>query len=366
MTIDRASSEVRGPHPCWRGSARLCGCLLLLVAGCSEFDRHVNLPWSGEDDETAVPKSVTAMWTDTVMYKPGNPGTRGLGGRFHFFGDDSQTPVRVDGTLTVYAFSAENVSKGTMPEKKFVFLPEQIAQHCSESSLGPSYSFWLPWDAVGGPQRQLSLMARFETVTGNVVLSTPAKVVLPGAELAGPSLHAAGAAGAPPPTSPGSPRFEARTVSMEQALMPVVSPRDDESKMSSYAINVPPQFLRRLQGKGTETTPSSLPSNSATVETLKARAEALSNQDSGPAAATASSSPEVRSQSSPENASPPPTPEPSTRSAPSKFPTPAAATTRPFLGRAPRPPLRTAWPSRLPPTPRSQPADSESRSPAAD
>ena len=273
MMANRVSSELQGPHPPWRCLVRLCVFTLLLVAGCSEFDRHVNLPWSGEDDEPTVPKSVTAMWTDTVMYKPGSPGTRGFGGRFHFFGDDTKTPVRVDGTLTVYVFSAENESKSTMPEKKFVFMPEQIAQHCSESSLGPSYSFWLPWDAVGGPQRQLSLIARFEAGTGHAVLSTPAKVVLPGAELAGPPPPAAGVAAVPPQTPPGPPRFEARTVSMEQALMPVVSPPADESKMSSYVINVPPQFLRRMRGQGTETTPSSLPANTAAGDTLKAQAE---------------------------------------------------------------------------------------------
>ena len=336
------------------------------MAGCSEFDRHANLPWSGEDDEPAVPKSVTAMWTDTVMYKPGNPGTRGLGGRFHFFGEDSKTPVRVEGTLTVYTFSADNESKGTLPEKKFVFLPEQIAQHCSESSLGPSYSFWLPWDAVGGPQRQLSLIARFESVTGHVVLSTQAKVVLPGADLAGPSPPAAGVAAVPPPPPPGPPRFEAHTVSMEQALMPVVSNPEGESKMSSYAINVPPQFLRRMLGEGKETAPSSLPANTATEETLTEQAGAPLNQGARPAATTANSAPDVRSPGSPENAPPQSAPEPSTRFAQSKFPAPAAPTTRPFLDRARRPPLRAMWPSRLPPTPRSEPANSKSRLPAVD
>ena len=130
------------------------------LAGCTEFDTHRAFNWFEDDDEPVTPKSVTAMWTDTVMYQPAQSGTRGLGGRFHFFAEDEEKPVLVDGTLTIYAFDGDKSTAAVKPERKFIFLPEQLSDHQSPSTLGPSYSFWLPWDAAGGPQRTLSLIAQ--------------------------------------------------------------------------------------------------------------------------------------------------------------------------------------------------------------
>jgi hypothetical protein len=50
----------------------------------------------------------------------------------------------------------------------------------SKSELGPSYSFWLPWDEVGGPQTEISLIARFEPNGGSIVIGEQTKHLLPG------------------------------------------------------------------------------------------------------------------------------------------------------------------------------------------
>jgi len=52
----------------------------------------------------------------------------------------------------------------------------------SKSELGSSYSFWLPWDEVGGPRTEVSLICRFEPKGGAVVSSEQAKQSLPGRE----------------------------------------------------------------------------------------------------------------------------------------------------------------------------------------
>ena len=88
------------------------------------------------------------------------------------------------------------------PEKKFVFPAENLAIHQSEASLGPSYSFWLPWDNAGGQQRRLSLLTRFEDKSGKIVMSKTAHVLLPGMPAAPESGQAALPASQPvPPTA---------------------------------------------------------------------------------------------------------------------------------------------------------------------
>ena len=66
------------------------------------------------------------------------------------------------------------------PDKKFVFTPEQFAQHYEKSSLGHSYAVWVPWDAAGGPQKEVSLIARFTPKNGQLVVGDPSRHVLPG------------------------------------------------------------------------------------------------------------------------------------------------------------------------------------------
>ncbi len=71
----------------------------------------------------------------------------------------------------------------TEPEgsvKRFEFTPEQFTRHFSQTDLGASYSVWIPWDAIGGEQRRISLVASFKTVEGKLVQGIPATILLPG------------------------------------------------------------------------------------------------------------------------------------------------------------------------------------------
>ena len=54
------------------------------------------------------------------------------------------------------------------------------ASHYSKSKLGHSYSVWLPWDETGGPQKEISLIARFTPEKGGVVVGEQTKQMLPG------------------------------------------------------------------------------------------------------------------------------------------------------------------------------------------
>lgn len=157
--------------------------LPVLACGCAQWDLMEQSPFDSfaEESKTVIPDRIIPIWTHTVLSQPSKPGVRGFGGRVMFYNGDQQKPVKVDGTLTVYAFDGSLGGTATgKPERKYVFTPEQLANHYSETMLGHSYSFWLPWDQAGGEQRKLSLLARFEPTSGSAVLSETSQQLLPG------------------------------------------------------------------------------------------------------------------------------------------------------------------------------------------
>jgi len=168
--------------------------MLLAVCGCSSkrdwkfadmFDLKKGMPWHDDGPETEVPTRVVGTWTDTVLRQAGRKPQRGFGGRLLFYNDESNNPVHVDGQLVVYAFDeTDREPTDNKPTRRYVFPTEQVPQHMSESELGPSYSFWLPWDELGGPQAEVSLICRFEPKDGALIVGEQTKHMLPGAMIA--------------------------------------------------------------------------------------------------------------------------------------------------------------------------------------
>jgi hypothetical protein len=142
------------------------------------------IPWSKDRDDVHRQGNPTRMhvnWIDTVLYHQGQKPQRGFGGRLYFYEDGSDKPLLVEGQLVVYAFDETNRDAlDHTPTRRYVFPAEQISLRMSESELGPSYNFWLPWDEVGGYQTEVSLICRFEPLAGPVVTSEQTRHLLPG------------------------------------------------------------------------------------------------------------------------------------------------------------------------------------------
>ena len=137
-----------------------------------------------EKPEPVVPERMVVTWVDTTLSTVGKNPQRGFGGKLMFFEKASEDPVRVEGNLVVYAFDeTDRPDHETHPTRKYIFPVEQFARHESDSSLGPAYSVWLPWDEVGGQQRNISLIAKFEPKDGPVVLGEQTRHLLPGVNI---------------------------------------------------------------------------------------------------------------------------------------------------------------------------------------
>ncbi|MCD0462820.1 hypothetical protein [Roseiconus lacunae] len=139
-------------------------------------------PWSKKDDEPPKPypnpSKVAATWTSDVLVQAGRTPTRGFGGRLFFF-DEKSKSVPVEGTLTVHGFEIGATGKDSAI-RPFKFTPEQFTTHFSQSDFGASYSVWIPWDAAGGMEKRVSLVATFQTKEGKIVQGAPTTIVLPG------------------------------------------------------------------------------------------------------------------------------------------------------------------------------------------
>lgn len=169
------------------------GPIMVSSLGCSTFGNRSGaqpslmdkIPLIGKKKSDEAPQpypnpvKMAATWTPDTLVQSGRTPTRGFGGRVFFY-DEMSRAVPVEGTLIVHGFDDSNGTDN--PEtKRFEFTPEQFTRHYGQSELGASYSIWIPWDAIGNPQRRVSLVTSFKTVEGKLIQGIPATVQLPGA-----------------------------------------------------------------------------------------------------------------------------------------------------------------------------------------
>lgn len=234
--VRQASSSVRTYSGLWSLGVLV---MLVMIVGCQFGPDKEPLKWPWQkDDEPVLPDRIVAVWTDTVLHQPSQPGVRGFGGRVYFYKQNDTTPIKVDGGLAVYVFDADDVeTSGQKPLRKFVFKPDQLPSHMSRTNLGPSYSFWLPWGPVGGPPLRLSLIARFEGTNGGTVISDPTIKLLPGVPVK--QAKDEGQAGSEVQLASG---YQERPSGSElRASSPQKPRRDIES------IDLPPSFQEQLK-----------------------------------------------------------------------------------------------------------------------
>jgi hypothetical protein len=241
-------------------SAIFTAIVLALTAGCAplKISKPNIWPFTAEDPP-GTPTRIIASWTDTVLYQPNQVPMRGFGGRLIFYDGEKPEAIKVDGTLTVYAFDETNRdTNNAKPDRKYVFSKDQLPSHYSKSKLGHSYSVWIPWDDVGGPQKEISLIARFTPEKGSVVVSEQTKQILPGqiqqvAKNSGSGLLPAAATQMAPAQYPFAKNSSVQAASYVTPLPPVDSriqdggqnAADRSHNINATTINLPPQSSLR-------------------------------------------------------------------------------------------------------------------------
>ena len=140
------------------------------------------IPFLGDKDRMPKPYpnpvKLAVTWTPDTIIQTGRTPTRGFGGRVFFY-DDKSKSVPVEGTLIVHGFD-DSAGDQESAAKRFEFTPEQFTRHFSQGDLGASYSIWIPWDAIGGEQKRISLVTSFKSTSGKPIQGIPATMMLPG------------------------------------------------------------------------------------------------------------------------------------------------------------------------------------------
>jgi hypothetical protein len=89
----------------------------------------------------------------------------------------------VDGDLTVYVFDGNETDPAhTKPLKIFQFQASTLEKyHSHQKTLGHGYNFFLPMDEIGGVEKPLSIIVRFDNHLDEMfVMSQPVNAVLAG------------------------------------------------------------------------------------------------------------------------------------------------------------------------------------------
>jgi len=259
--------------------AAICGCQI------APKEKPIKWPWKKDDAQT-LPDRILPVWTESVLHQPNQPGVRGFGGRIYFYEKEDTDPIEIDGSLAVYVFDADDIDVTSQkPLRKFMFTTEQFAEHMSKTSIGPSYSIWLPWGEIGGPPRRLSLIARFEGSEGGTVISDPTIKLLPGvpvkeknaASVSGTKANSA----SPFRLSGHQKKFDAKGAggrgsgnkAADETADDTESETSDEAtedlRSDIKTIDLPPSFQRHLRGTSTEATRTAAP-QSASVSVVPA------------------------------------------------------------------------------------------------
>lgn len=303
--------------------------LAALAAGCSTMDLKPVWPLPGAEPKPKVPSKISDLWTETMLTQPGHPPIRGFGGRIVFYDESNKKATAVEGELTVYAFDAAEMDPvHVSAERKFVFRAEDLKRHYSnDSKIGPSYSLWIPWDRMGGPQRDLKLVCRFEAKSGEVVLSEPSPQTLSGTPPARSVKAQAGPAAGATAVADG-----VRPVSHEEPL-----PAASRGAVTTLTMDVPPTFALQSARGG--------------VQEISPAQKTESRPAATPAAAATPSATSAQPGAAPAEATEPGV---SVSYGPRRFPARRAPTALPKHDPVRRQPLPGSWPSALPPTPRSE------------
>lgn len=176
----------------------VCLCSLIFTLGCSGIKNSMrssekNSLWNpiqkisegskekkSKSEIDLTPVTMTAIWTDSVYEKAGEPSVKGFGGRIFFYNANEKL-VKADGELIIYGFddSSKDSTDG-IADRKFVYPQEKFQTHYSENKLGASYSVWAPWEPVGGYRKAITLIPMFRTTDGDLIKCTQTIAVLPG------------------------------------------------------------------------------------------------------------------------------------------------------------------------------------------
>jgi len=131
-----------------------------------------------------TPVEIIDVWNSCAQVSPDGKTIRGMAGRIHFYDHQkkSQT-IKVDGDLSIYVFDSKETDPAySKPLQVFRFQADSLKDHYSyQKPLGHGYNFFLPMDEIGGEEKPLCIMVRFDDrLNEMLVMAQPVNTILAG------------------------------------------------------------------------------------------------------------------------------------------------------------------------------------------
>ena len=149
-------------------------CLAVLigsVSGCATFQSPFakKIPTASAKDPVV---SILCLWQPGEGHDPEGYPCKGFSGQILFLSNRASTPVRVEGEVRIYLFDDQGTAEEqTKPLRQFDFDKGSWDIHLAQTSLGPTYSVFVPYVRRGVSDAQCTLRVRLKPKFGPVVLS---------------------------------------------------------------------------------------------------------------------------------------------------------------------------------------------------
>ena len=154
---------------------------LFLSIGCTSMPK---MPPASAFLPPGPASRVIAVWEPALRHTGSDAKPeRGFGARVYFYDANERKPIKIDGSVVVYAFDEDGRKAGdNEPDRSYYFVKDDMKKVYSKSKLGHSYSLWVPWDCEGpnGEAKKVSLIVRYVPEKGSSVASKQTALNLPG------------------------------------------------------------------------------------------------------------------------------------------------------------------------------------------
>ena len=157
-----------------------CAMFLCSLVGCSTF--HVpfekKIPKASASDPVV---QVLCLWQQAEGRDPEGYPCKGFSGQILFLSNKAATPVQCDGDVRIYLFDDQGDTEAqAKPLRQFDFDAGSWDVHLTKTSLGPTYSVFVPYVRRGVKDANCALRIRLKPKTGPVVFSELSNMPLNG------------------------------------------------------------------------------------------------------------------------------------------------------------------------------------------
>lgn len=166
-------------------SFRLWLCVAVCAAGGLSGCATLHLPWDKDRIPQATARNpairIVCLWEQGEGRDPDGLPCRGFAGQILFLANRNAMPVQVHGDVRIYLFDDVGTpEEQAKPLRQFDFSSDAWQMHLTKSTIGPSYSVFVPYVRRGQSNAQCSIRVRLSPQDGPTVFSEVTSLPLRG------------------------------------------------------------------------------------------------------------------------------------------------------------------------------------------